>query len=69
MEAARQEWEQMEPEARTRRLMDDVPAFIKRRFETDAPELPLKRPRINASSVVQAMVGTTEPGPALQMNG
>ena len=62
-EAARQEWQQEEPERRRQRLMDDVPISIKRKLTEDDAGLPNKKPRIHASWIVQAMTAAAAGGP------
>eukprot|EP00913_Durusdinium_trenchii_P021584 g20282.t1 len=62
-EAARQEWQQEEPERRRQRLMDDVPISIKRKLTEDDAGLPNKKPRIHASWIVQAMTAAAASGP------
>ena len=63
-EAARQEWQQEDPERRRQRLMDDVPISIKRKLTEEDAGLPNKKPRIHASWIVQAMTAAAASGPA-----
>ena len=63
-EAARQEWQQEDPERRRQRPMDDVPISIKRKLTEKDAGLPNKRPRIHASWIVQAMTAAAASGPA-----
>ena len=64
-EAARQEWQQQGEDQRRQRLVDDVPFSIKRKLAgDDGAGLPIKRPRIHASWIVQAMTAAADSGPA-----
>ena len=63
-EGMRQEWEQTERAAKRRRLSDDVPSSIKRKLSEFQQELPMKRQRIHAAWVIQALAATTEDGPS-----
>ena len=64
-EAARQEWQQQGENQRRQRLVDDVPFSIKRKLAgDDGAGLPIKRPRVHASWIVQAMTAAADSGPA-----